>query len=228
MEDSKILITDALKEKACLKQEIFANIKRVFLEFQTHMIAIIRDQKEQIKKVDNRVELSYQANGDYEAQMKLGGDILIFSMHTNIFNFNEGHEIHQKAYVKDSPLNAYCGMINIYNFLSDSFKFNRLNDVGYLIARIFVNRENHFFVEGKRQLGFLYNDFENAEINSVYIKAIIESAILYSIEFDLLVPPYDNVKEIPLGLKLQQAGNAFYKTGKRLGFQFNSDNIEIH
>ncbi len=227
MNNTKELITDALKEKACLKQEIFSNTKKVFLEFQNNMKLIIQDQKSIIEHVDKRVELSYQANGDYEAQMKLGGDMLIFNMHTNIFNFDENHEIHQKAYVKKNPLNAYCGMINIYNFLSDSFTFNRLNDIGYLIARIFINHENHFFVEGKRQLGFLYNDFENVTINPVYVKAIIESAILYAIEFDLLVPPYDHVKEIPLGLKLQQAGNAYYKTGKRLGFHFKSDHIDI-
>jgi len=34
-------------------------------------------------------------------------------------------------------------MISIYNFLSDSFKFNRVNDIGYLIARVFTNKENH-------------------------------------------------------------------------------------
>ena len=40
------------------------------------------------------------------------------------------------------------------------------NDLGYLIGRIFINHENHFMVQGKRQLGFLYNDF----INQLLIK----------------------------------------------------------
>lgn len=45
----------------------------------------------------------------------------------------------------------YCGLV-IYNFLSDSFrKFNRNADEGYLIGRIFINRERRYFVEGKQQ-----------------------------------------------------------------------------
>ena len=43
---------------------------------------------------------------------------------------------------------TYCGVINMYNFLSDSFKYNRENDLGYLIGRMFINKENTF-VEGK-------------------------------------------------------------------------------
>ena len=37
--------------------------------------------------------------------------------------------------------------------------------MGYCIGRIFINKENHYFVEGKRQLGFLYNDFMNSKMN---------------------------------------------------------------
>jgi len=90
--------------------------------------------------------------------------------------------------------NSYCGIIYIYNFLADSFKYNRLDDLGYLIGRIFINRENHYFVEGKRQMGFLYNNFGTAVIDKKALRAIIETAIMYAMEFDLLVPPYDVVK----------------------------------
>ena len=45
-------------------------------------------------------------------------------------------------------------MINIYNFLSDSFVYDRERDLGYLVARVFLNKEGHFFVQGKKQLGF--------------------------------------------------------------------------
>jgi hypothetical protein len=111
--------------------------------------------------------------------------------------------------------------------LSDSFKYNRNNDLGYLIARIFINIENHYFVEGKRQLGFLYNDFENAIIDETSIKAVVESCVLYATEFDLLVPPFNEVKEITVYQKIEQMGNASIKTGKRLGFQFQADSDHI-
>jgi hypothetical protein len=116
-------------------------------------------------------------------------------------------------------------MINVYNFLTDSFKYNRNDDLGYLIGRLFVNRENHYFVEGKRQMGFLYNNFGQAIISSDAIKRIIESAMLYSLEFDLLVPPYDMVKIASVAQMNSKIESSKLQTGKRLGFKFNSDDV---
>src|SRR3989338_2543166 len=114
-------------------------------------------------------------------------------------------------------------MINVYNFLADSLKYNRINDVGYLVARFFVNNELHYFVEGKKQLGFLYNDFIHEKINSTKIRKIVESTILYSIDFDLLTPPYNTVNEISVMDIIEVTNAANIKTGKRLGFKFQSD-----
>ena len=91
-------------------------------------------------------------------------------MHSNVFEFDKNHGIWKISYVENNDMNSYCGIINIYNFLSDSFKYDRLDDLGYLIGRIFINKDNHYFVEGKRQLGFLYNDFGNAVIDTKAIK----------------------------------------------------------
>jgi hypothetical protein len=162
-------------------------------------------------------------NGAYELELKFGSEILIFSLHTDIFNFDDNHFTQKLDYVKEDSSRSYVSIIKIYNFLADSFIYNRNQDVGYLIARIFINKENHFFVEGKRQLGFLYNDFENAIIDENTINEIIMSAILYALEFDLLVPPFDSIKEITVYQKIEQLGNAALKTGKRMGFKFQAD-----
>ena len=46
-------------------------------------------------------------------------------------------------------MRSFCGVINIYNFLSQTLlKYNRLNDAGFLIASVFINKDYHFFVEG--------------------------------------------------------------------------------
>jgi hypothetical protein len=97
--------------------------------------------------------------------------------------------------------------------------------LGYLIGRIFINRENHYFVEGKRQMGFLYNNFGQATINKEAIIKIIETAILYSLEFDLLVPPYDMVKIASVAQMNTKIESSKLQTGKRLGFKFNSDDV---
>ena len=192
----KELILETLKTKACMKQKVFRQTIEIFQNFKSETEKLASELKEEMDKVDKSVLVDFIDKGDYEFHIKFGGDILVFYMHTNVFDFDKSHHIWNSSYVKDDELRAYCGMINIYNFLADSFKYNRLNDVGYLVARLFVNKDLHYFVEGKRQLGFLYNDFINEVINNEKIREIIESSILYSMDFDLLTPSYDTMKEV--------------------------------
>jgi hypothetical protein len=100
-----------------------------------------------------------------------------------------------------------------------------MDDLGYLVGRIFINKSLHYFVEGKRQMGFLYNNFGSAVLNEEDLTNIIETAILYTLEFDLLVPPYDAVKLATVSQMNAKIDNSKFQTGKRLGFKFNSDDV---
>ena len=64
------------------------------------------------------VEVKYLPKGDFEVQIKFSGDILIFHMHSNIFDFPSSHHIHSTSYVEEDKMRSFCGLINIYNFLS--------------------------------------------------------------------------------------------------------------
>lgn len=216
--DNKSAIIEALITKSCLKQQIFKNTKSVFEQFKSISYSLMNDLIVEMKAKDPNLELEYKENGAYEIQLKIAGDIIILSMHTNVFNFYDDHEIHKMEYSQKDSTNIYCGMIEIYNFLSDSFRYDRLNDTGYLIGRIFINKENHFFVDGTRQLGFLYNDFGNMILNEVYIHAILETSILYSIGFDLWVPAFGEVQELSVADMINKSGVTPHKTSKRLGF----------
>ena len=57
------------------------------------------------------------------------------------------------------------------------------------------------------------------------LRRIVETAINYSLNFDLLVPPYDNVKIMSVAQIFEKMRNARIQTGKRLGFQFKSDDV---
>jgi hypothetical protein len=82
-------------------------------------------------------------------------------------------------------------------------------------------------VEGKRQMGLLYNNFIKETIDRDALKQILISAILYSIDFDLLTPPYDTVQEISVMEMNDNSANLSVKTGKRLGFKFQVDSEAI-
>ena len=110
--------------------------------------------------------------------------------------------------------------------MHDSFRYNRENDAGYLIARIFINKEGHYFVEGKRQKGTGINHFGTSIINAENWQKIVETAILYSLEFDLLVPPYDDVKIISMMQMNGEIMSSKMQTGKRLGFVYNADDVK--
>ena len=219
--NSEEKIVSLLKEKACTKQKIYRITKNIFANFQDVLQEKANILNNEIQ--DKDVEVSYEESGDFDAKLKFSGDTLLFHMHSNIFDFDSSHQIHKTSYVKEDKMRSFCGVINIYNFLSDSLKYNRLNDAGFLIARIFINKDNHFFVEGDKQLGFLFNDFVNQQIDEVQICKIIATAMIYALNFDLQTPNFNDVKVVSLHQILDINNNHKIKTSKRLGFKFSSE-----
>jgi len=223
--DKKQAIIGTLKEKSVLKQKVFDNTLESFCMVKDILKSLSKEVNSSIGGIDTRIRLEYTDRSNFDAQLKVAGDILLFSMHSNIFQFDREHPAWKTTYIQKNKYNAYSGIINIYNFLADSFKYSRLDDLGYLIARIFINHENQYFVEGKRQMGMLFTNFGNEAINKESLQVIINTAIQYSLEFDLLVPPYDTVKIATVGQAESKIQHSRVITGKRLGFQFNSDDV---
>ncbi len=226
-EEPRKIIERLVNEKAVLKQNIYDNTFYAFKKLKSFLRSFVEELKKSLPTQESRVMIEYKDKGDFEAEIKVGGDTLIFLMHTNIFNFERDHIMWKTPYVLEDQTKSYCGMICVYNFLSDSLKYNRPKDIGYLIARIFVNREMHFFVEGKRQLGFLYNDYTHMILDDQKIKDVVESAVIYCLDFDLYTPPYDEMKEVSVQDIIDNAVNSQMTTGKRLGFRFQADSDRI-
>lgn len=220
------VIINTLTNKSLLKQKVYDNTFEAFNLLKQVLKEINASYNEKLAENDHRIKLKYYENEKFEAELKVAGDLLIFTMHTNIFQFNREHDIWKTEYVKDNILAGFSGIISVYNFLSDSFKYHRNEDLGYLIARIFVNKDNFFFVQGKRQTGFSYTTLGTKKISKATLTDIVEAAIKYTLDFDLLVPPYDNVKLATVGQIRQSISDSKMRTGKRLGFQFLSDDID--
>lgn len=214
-----------LTTKAITKQDVYEKTLETFNTLKEVLKQLTVDYNQVLNSVDKRLIFEYKDRGIFDIELKAASDVLFFSMHTNVFEFNREHNIWKISYVSENKNNSFCGIINIYNFLADSIKYNRTDDLGYLIARIFINKDQHYFVEGKRQLGFLYNDFGKAVINEDSLREIVETALGYAFDFDLLVPPYDHVKIASVAQMQYKIEFSKTQTGKRLGFQFNSDDV---
>ena len=220
--DSK-LILDSLADKAVLKQDVFQNTLDAFNKLKVVLKTLTDELRPKVKKIDERLVIDFIKRSDFQAEIRVAGEELVFIMHTNTFTFDKEHSMWRTSYIQQDHTLSYCGMISIYNFLADSFRYNRTNDIGYLIGRLFINKEKHFFVEGKRQLGYLYNDFGHAVLDEDHLKSIVQSAIMYSLDFDLYTPPYDQVKMVSVEEVTSSTTYERLTTGKRLGFRFQGD-----
>jgi hypothetical protein len=220
-------IQDILCKKSSTKQQVFRLTQNIFRDLKM----VLRELETELtpKLVDDapHVEVKYSDKGDFEAHLKFSGDTLVVMMHTNVFDFDETHFVNKSAYVKEDLLREFCGMIQIYNFLSDSIRYNRDSDVGYLIARVFINKDQHFFVEGKRPLSFLFNDLEKNIISHDTLRTVVEEAMLFCLNFDLMAPPVEAINYISVEQKNNMSHSSGMPTGKRLGFVMSRDELDV-
>ncbi len=220
-------IINQLKEKAYIKTKIFDQALDTFNQLKEVLSEMSNDFNEMLEDVPNskRIRLEYRDRGKFEAELKFADDVLIFSMHTDIFQFDRDHSIWKTPYAKQDKFNTYCGVISVYNFLSDSFRYNRTEDIGYLVARLFLNKDKCFFIEGKRQKRQKVSGFGKHVMNKEELVSFVESAMLYSLSFDLLVPPYDLVKVASIEQINAKIESSRMQTGKRMGYRYNSDDV---
>jgi len=251
-------ILSVLKENTSIKQKIARNTQITFNNLKEVLLELTEEYNSELKdRNDPEILFEFRDRGPFECDLRIATDLLIFSMHSNVFEFDRNHPIWTTEYVQKDEMNSYSGIISIYNFLYDSFKYNRVDDLGYLVARLFINRNNHYFVEGKRQANgaeeglpvpqqievkvregekispedipreelAMIHPFKEEELSKAALRKIIETAILYSLEFDLLAPPYDFVKIVTVAQMNEKISHSNITTGKRVGFKFNADDV---
>jgi len=195
----------------------YKNLLAAFAVLETESKRIVENLKLQVKIKDEDVTVDFIEVNEHEFQVKLAGDLLIFVLHTNIVTFDETHAAMQQPYFKENEINRYFGQIMIYNFMSDSIRYNRVNDPGYLVARILINHENRFLVEGEGRLGFLFNQISSRPISNQDLNDIVQHSLTTAIENDLMAPPFPQVRFITLHQKLEKTSEL--GAGQKIGFR---------
>ncbi len=213
-------VLDLVKAKSMHKRDVFELLQSRFQTFKEVLKELTEEFKTEVAAIDPRLEVAYKDLGAFYCQLTIAGDVLLFSMHTNVFRFPNNSVYWRSSYLQEDKQRGYVGIIQIHNFLADSFRYHREQDLGYLIGRLFINSEDHYFLEGKKELGYKYNDFVNAVIDRDKMKEILCSIITYTIKFDLYIPAYSEVQEVTLREVNRMKDNVNLRTGKRLGFQF--------
>ena len=212
-------IQHLLESKSSAKQVTYKNLLSSFDLLAKESKRIISELKKRVKPGDEDVTVDFKLINEHEFQVKLAGDLLVFVLHTNVVTFADDHALMRSDYIKEKEINRYFGQIMIYNFMSDSIKYNRMNDPGYLLARILINHENRFMVEGEGPLGFLYNVISTVPIHETDLNNIVKQSLKIAIENDLMAPPFPDVRFITVyqkNEKTQELGG-----GQKIGFKMS-------
>ncbi len=213
-------IAKMLVNKCSSKQQAFHNLESAFEQVYEESVHILETLKAEIAdSADPGVQVSISRISEQEFQVKIAGDMLVFLMHTNIVTLPPEHAVNQSPYVADAPERKFLGQINVYNFMADSFKYNRLNDPGYLLARMFVNADGHFLVEGDGQLGYMFNDISQHKLSDSDISIFIQLLIVKAVETDLVTPDFPKLRTITLNQK--QTLSSALGMGQKIGFQMS-------
>lgn len=219
-DDPVKFIKDMLENKSVAKQTTYKHTCWAFDIISTAAKQIITDLQSRAKPGDPDVTVEYNTVNQNEFDIKLAGDMLIFVMNSNIVTFDDGHPIMKEEYIQQRDVNRYFGQIMIYNFMSDSLKFGRMNDPGYLLARLMINHECRFFVEGERELSD-FNKISTREITEEDLVFIVKIVLKMAIENDLVAPSFKEVKSITLNQKKDhtiEMGGA-HKIGFRMSYE---------
>ena len=216
-------IINILKTKSKNKQLVYSNTKTFFENLKEKLIQTEKYLIDRVTSSNKEIEIKYLSSGNFEAMLQLSGEPLLFNMHSNVFDLPKNHAFKNSDYLKNDVERSFCGIINIYNFLSDSYRYKRLNDEVYLIGRIFINKDNNFFVEGEKPIGFLFRDFHNQNVTSDLIEKILSTCILYCLNDDLIVPDFNDYKIINVHHIMQMSNNQKLKTAKKLGYRLSDE-----
>jgi hypothetical protein len=219
--DAVQCIKNMLENKSTAKQTTYRHLCAAFSTLEHRAKEIIDELKKRAKPGDSDVTVEFNRINDQEFDVKLAGDMLIFVMNTNIVTFDDAHPILNEDYIREKEVNRYFGQIMIYNFMSDSMKFNRMNDPGYLLARLMINHENRFFIEGEKELS-AYNRISERELTEEDLMALVKIVLKMAIENDLVAPAFTQMKSITLNQKKDhtlELGGA-----QKIGFRMSYEN----
>lgn len=219
-DDPVKFIKEMLENKSTAKQATYRNICYAFGVLTSEARRIIEDLKARINPGDPDVTVEFNVINQNEFDIKLAGDMLIFVMNSNIVTFEDSHPILNDDYIRQNEVNRYFGQVMIYNFMSDSMRYNRMNDPGYLLARLMINHENRFFIEGERELSE-FNKISEDPINDDTLAYLVKVVLKMAIENDLVAPSFREVKSITLNQKKDhtlEMGGA-HKIGFRMSYE---------
>ena len=214
------LIAAGLREKSSAKQAIYRATQAAFsLLRQVSQELCLELTQKVTADSDYSVKIEYQSVNEMEFHIRFSGDLLVFVMHSNIVTFPDDFEPLTTPYVEADFRRRFFGHIMAYNFMADSIRYQRLNDPGYLLGRLLINIDSHYFLEGVEQLELPGPDMSASVITAEALRLFVESAMIAAVNNDLIAPPLPEIQRISVKQKLE---NQQVSRGSKVGFNFSN------
>ncbi|WP_223827407.1 hypothetical protein [Hymenobacter armeniacus] len=215
-------IFEGLKQKSVAKQAIYRNTQAAFDCLRLVSQELVVELSRKLTPLDSSVVIEYRSINDMEFHIKFSGDLLVFVMHSNVVTFPDDYGPMPSAYVNADFRRRFFGHIMAYNFMADSIKYQRMNDPGYLVGRLLVNIENHYYLEGVQQLELPDNDMSDNIIRPDAMRLFVESAMIAAVNNDLIAPLLPEIQKISVKQKVE---NQQVSRGSKVGFSFSHQQV---
>jgi hypothetical protein len=216
-------IVSKLQTTSKLKYNLFESAEKLFGELEIICGELMQEIIE-TNKEEKPIPIKVEKVNDYEFIFRIGGDVLIFILQSNIVRLPDDTYLSKSKYLKKDISLRYFGQILIYNFLSDTLTFGRLDDPGYLIGRILLNRENKFFLEGDRKIVFNFPELKENPVSKEKMRDLVEQLVVSVLENDLLAPAFQDIMLISYHQKLEHTSSM--GNPQKIGFDLFAKNRE--
>lgn len=210
-------ILKKLQTTSKLKDNLFGQTETLFRQLEEICLTITKEIDE-ANKGQTPVPIKVERINALEFIFRVGGDVLIFILQSNIVRLPDDTYLSRSKYLKEDETLRYFGQILIYNFISDTLTYGRLEDPGYLIGRILLNRENKFFLEGDRKIVFSFPELRDNPATPEKMRSLIEQLLESAMDNDLLAPAFHDIMVISYQQKLEHTSSM--GNPKKIGFDF--------
>lgn len=216
---SKIL--EKLQTTTKLKLNLLDETQKVF----DQCLAICQQLAEDLKNTDAKdIPIKVERINEYEFIFRIGADVLVFILQSNIVRLPDETYLSKSKYLKDDVSLRFFGQILIYNFLADTITYGRLDDPGYLICRILLNRERKFFIEGDRKIVYSFPELKENPLTQEKLRNLVELLAEAALDNDLLAPAFQDIMLITYNQKLEHTSSM--GNPQKIGFEMFAKNRE--
>ncbi|MBT2557183.1 hypothetical protein J7E24_05260 [Hymenobacter sp. ISL-91] len=212
-------IFEGLRQKSSAKQAIYRQTQSTFELLRHASQLLVEELSSKVAAVDASVMIEYRPVNEMEFHIRFSGDLLVFVLHSNIVTFPDDYGPMPTKYVEEDFRRRFFGHIMAYNFMADSIKYQRLNDPGYLVGRLLINIDQHYYLEGVQQLELPDNDMSDNRVTEDALRLFVESAMIAAVNNDLIAPPMTDIQKITVKQKLE---NQQVSRGSKVGFSFSN------